>query len=231
MPLRSSALRNFGERNVALRKHSNVLSPQRTPLFAKIELGFFVKYLHYCSHTSNKKLCSRLNPTAGKHKHRIPNMSAFACSAAPQTASAPSTSSNPSLNRIYSSERIISNKIYLRRLHINFRDAKILFFGASEWRSSSSMSKSQEVGAARYLPDETIAHTEVYLIDDLGRLWPVQYECVLRGGQRHSRLKFGWSKLCRANCFSVADRIQFHRFAHLDRRITINVCKVNFQSH
>jgi len=168
---------------------------------------------------------------AGKHKHRIPNMSAFACSAAPQTASAPSTSSNPSLNRIYSSERIISNKTYLRRLHINFRDAKILFFGASEWRSSSSMSKSQEVGAARYLPDETVAHTEVYLIDDLGRLWPVQYECVLRGGQRHSRLKFGWSKLCRANCFSVADRIQFHRFAHLDRRITINVCKVNFQSH
>jgi hypothetical protein len=137
-------------------------------------------------------------------------MSMVACVAHLGTESDKIMSRTPSShNLVYSSERTLSNKTYLRRLHIKLNDAQRLFFGAPESRSLSLLQ--QETGSARYMPDKTILRTEVYLIDGRDRLWPVQYECVRHGGQRHSRLKAGWTKLCHANKFSVGDKIQFQR--------------------
>ena len=124
----------------------------------------------------------------------------------------------------FSSERTLSNKTYLRRLHIKFKDAQRLFSCAPEMQQSSLFD--QEMGAARYLPDKTVVRTEVSLLDALGRYWPVQYECVLHGGQRHSRLKRGWAKLCRANSFSTGDKIQFRTFTTRDSLTMIKVDKI-----
>jgi B3 DNA binding domain len=76
------------------------------------------------------------------------------------------------------------------------------------------------------MPDKTFVRTEISLLDSRGRLWPVQYECILRGGQRHSRLKHGWAKLCHANNFSVGDRIKFQSIGLIDKATVIRVDKV-----
>jgi hypothetical protein len=122
-------------------------------------------------------------------------------------------------NLVHSSERTLSNKTYLRRLHIKLKNAQRLFFGAPESQSLSLLQ--QETGSARYMPNRTFLRMEVYLIDGRGKLWPVQYECVRHGGQRHSRLKVGWTKLCQANKFSVGDKIQFQRSFCDENRIPV----------
>ena len=139
--------------------------------------------------------------------------------------SAPSTSSTPSLHRSYSSSRTLSNKTYLRRVHIKISDAQRIFFGAPELLSSPFLF-TQEPGAARHSPEKAIARTIVSLLDANGRLWPVQYDCVLHGGQRHSRLKSRWTKLCQANHFNVGDRIQFQRLTFCDRTSIVKVDKI-----
>ena len=126
------------------------------------------------------------------------SMSVAACTAHLGAESDRIISRAPSApNLVHSSERTLTNKTYLRRLHIKVKDAQRLFFGAPESRYLSLLQ--QETGSARYMPDKTILQKEVYLIDGRGRLWPVQYECVRHVGQRHSRLKVGWTKLCQAN--------------------------------
>ena len=147
-------------------------------------------------------------------------MSMAACTAHLGAESDKIISRTPSShNLVNSSERTLSNKTYLRRLHIKLKDAQRLFYGAPESRSLSLLQ--QETGSARYRPDKTILRMEVYLMDARGRLWPVQYECVRHGGQRHSRLKVGWTKLCRANKFSVGDKIQFQRSSCDETRIPL----------
>jgi len=144
------------------------------------------------------------------------------CAAQMTATSAPNTLSSlhSSLHAHYSLSRTLSNKTYLRRVHIKISDAQRLFFAVPEFRSSAPLF-TEELGAARYAPDKILARNSVSLLDGEGRLWPVQYECVLRGGQRHSRLKSGWTKLCRANHFGVGDRIQFQRHTLRDKSCVV----------
>jgi len=141
------------------------------------------------------------------------------------SASVLDTLATPSLHETYSSLRTLSNKTYLRRVYIKISDAQRLFFGAPETLFLPALFM-QEPGAARYAPNKTILRTVVSLLDAEGRLWPVQYECVLQGGQRHSRLKSGWMKVCRANHFTVGDRIRFQRLTLRDRTSVIKVDKI-----
>jgi hypothetical protein len=76
------------------------------------------------------------------------------------------------------------------------------------------------------MPDKTILRVDVFLVDGRGRVWSVQYEYVLCGGQRHSRLKGGWTKLWQANKFSVGDKIQFRRSSFDDATIVLKVDKI-----
>jgi hypothetical protein len=145
-------------------------------------------------------------------------MSAVACANVLGTASDIIISRTSSSPDIFSSECMLSNKTYLRRLYMKLGDAKRLLLGASETQSLSLLK--QETGAVRYMPDKTILCVDVSLVDGHGRSWSVQYECVLCRGQRHSRLKGGWTKLCKANKFSVGDKIQFRR-SSFDHRTTV----------
>ena len=119
-------------------------------------------------------------------------------------------------------ERTLSNTTYLRRLHIKFQDAQRLFFGSA---ISPSLFQN-ETGAMRYLPDKTILRTEVLLLDARGKIWMMQYECVLRHGQRHSRIKGGWNRMCQCNNLTVGDKIRFQRLVPCEGPVAVLVHKV-----
>ena len=125
------------------------------------------------------------------------------------TLSAPS-SLNVNAQRVHdvcalSFSYTLSSSTYLRRLHIKIDDAKHLFIGTGAQQAFKVH------GAARYLPDRAFLKQALFLVDDSDRVWTVQYECVLRGGQRHSRVNKGWSSFCSANGLKVGDKISLKR--------------------
>jgi len=178
--------------------------------------------MHISRHALSLKLVLVFRQAIGDK--RKPSMSAVACTNVLGTASDIIIPRTPSSPDIFSSECTLSNKTYLRRLYMKLCDAQRLLLGASEMQSLSLLK--QETGAVRYLPDKTILRVDVSLVDGRGRLWSVQYECVLCRGQRHSRLKGGWAKLCQANKFSVGDKIQFRRSPFDDRTTVTKVDKI-----